>query len=288
IYFDEPTQRRIRHQLYELLADGGYLFLGHSENWTELGKHQRMIAHKNAIFQKAKYVFHGANLSSRSGSTSAVSVMPDISITTGHADSGDRANKLSDSVAIIPDQNNSRGISASVSGKAVSAMPAEELYQRGIEAYHGKDFKQAETLLNAACAKQPESIDFRLARAFLKADQGLIEKAWSECETILQFDNLCADAYYLKGVLLLQKSEFSDAETCFRRCIYCDPHHLPGLYFLTMALEEQTLWDAVKKNCIQILDLLKTRQEFPLTKPWQTDWSLSRIQSDCEDKLKNI
>ena len=45
IYFDKPTQQKLFNRFYELLAPGGYLFLGHSEqlgefqkNFTLLGK----------------------------------------------------------------------------------------------------------------------------------------------------------------------------------------------------------------------------------------------------------
>ncbi|MCD4824355.1 MAG: protein-glutamate O-methyltransferase CheR [Phycisphaerae bacterium] len=34
IYFDKPTQSRLINRYYDLLADGGYLFLGHSESLT--------------------------------------------------------------------------------------------------------------------------------------------------------------------------------------------------------------------------------------------------------------
>ena len=44
-YFDKPTQQKLFNRFYELLAPGGYLFLGHSEqlgefqkNFTLLGK----------------------------------------------------------------------------------------------------------------------------------------------------------------------------------------------------------------------------------------------------------
>ena len=36
IYFDRPTQKRVLDRLCQLLAPGGYLFLGHSDSITGL------------------------------------------------------------------------------------------------------------------------------------------------------------------------------------------------------------------------------------------------------------
>jgi chemotaxis protein methyltransferase CheR len=48
IYFDKPTQARLVARFAELLAPGGYLFVGHSESLTGL-------AHGFAYVQPAVY-----------------------------------------------------------------------------------------------------------------------------------------------------------------------------------------------------------------------------------------
>ena len=49
IYFDKPTQEQLVGRFYELLAPGGYLFIGHSESLTG-------VSHLFRYVQPAVYV----------------------------------------------------------------------------------------------------------------------------------------------------------------------------------------------------------------------------------------
>jgi chemotaxis protein methyltransferase CheR len=35
IYFDDPTQRRVLERMHAVMKPGGWLFVGHSENFTD-------------------------------------------------------------------------------------------------------------------------------------------------------------------------------------------------------------------------------------------------------------
>ena len=48
IYFDKPTQAALVARYYDLLAPGGYLFVGHSESLSAVG-------HAFAYVQPAVY-----------------------------------------------------------------------------------------------------------------------------------------------------------------------------------------------------------------------------------------
>ncbi|OAN65382.1 CheR family methyltransferase [Sphingomonas sp. TDK1] len=50
IYFDKATQKKVVSQLYDCLAPGGYLFLGHSESITGLGLPLEQVA--NTVFRR--------------------------------------------------------------------------------------------------------------------------------------------------------------------------------------------------------------------------------------------
>ncbi|WP_294335243.1 protein-glutamate O-methyltransferase CheR [uncultured Sphingomonas sp.] len=52
IYFDKPTQKKVVSQLYDCLAPGGYLFLGHSESITGLGLPLQQVA--NTVFRRGE------------------------------------------------------------------------------------------------------------------------------------------------------------------------------------------------------------------------------------------
>jgi len=48
IYFDRPTQQRLINRFWDLLAPGGYLFVGHSEGLSG-------VSHKFNYVQPATY-----------------------------------------------------------------------------------------------------------------------------------------------------------------------------------------------------------------------------------------
>lgn len=52
IYFDRPTQKKVLERLYDRLAPGGYLFMGHSENIGSAALPLRSIA--SALYQKTE------------------------------------------------------------------------------------------------------------------------------------------------------------------------------------------------------------------------------------------
>jgi chemotaxis protein methyltransferase CheR len=53
IYFDQEEQRRVIERLHRVIADGGYLFLGHTESIQGLTDKFRFIYHnKGAVYQK--------------------------------------------------------------------------------------------------------------------------------------------------------------------------------------------------------------------------------------------
>ena len=53
IYFDEHEQRRLIEKFHGSLADGGYLFLGHTASLQGLSdKFQFIYRNKGAVYQK--------------------------------------------------------------------------------------------------------------------------------------------------------------------------------------------------------------------------------------------
>jgi len=52
IYFDKPTQMRLFERYADILVDGGYLFLGHSETMHNLSDRFELIG--KTIYRKVK------------------------------------------------------------------------------------------------------------------------------------------------------------------------------------------------------------------------------------------
>lgn len=236
IYFDPKTVLRIQRYLYQLLEDGGYLFLGHSESWHENKLKDEMTPCGYSIYRKTARNAVKVN-------THPVNVPRPKSIPSP-------LGKIADTQPVRPPEPQLKK----------QNQPREntvaELYENGLAAYKDKNFTLAETLFTAALDKMPQSKEVQLALAFLYSDQGKMGEALQLCEALLNIDRLNADAYFLNGLICVGKQQLTQAEASFRRCVYCDENHILGLYYLASLLDDQGLDDKAGRVYVQVFDLL--------------------------------
>jgi chemotaxis protein methyltransferase CheR len=50
IYFDRPTQQELIHRFWDVLEEGGYLFVGHSEGLSAIKHRFRYV--RPAVYRK--------------------------------------------------------------------------------------------------------------------------------------------------------------------------------------------------------------------------------------------
>ena len=71
------------------------------------------------------------------------------------------------------------------------------------------------------------------------ADQGRLKEALTECDRLISAVPDSAQAYYLKGVVLLAFDADPEAVDAFKKAVYLDPKHYQSLIHLSVLAEEQ-------------------------------------------------
>ncbi len=71
------------------------------------------------------------------------------------------------------------------------------------------------------------------------ADQGRLKEALRECDKLIEAVPDSAQAYYLKGVVLLAFDVGPEAVDAFKKAVYLDPKHYQSLIHLSVLAEEQ-------------------------------------------------
>jgi chemotaxis protein methyltransferase CheR len=258
IYFDPGTVSKIREYLYERLEEGGYLLLGHSEIWGEKEQAGMMKSHSHSIYQKAKPACPKKR--------SEVTTTPLERSVTSH---------VKDTVTLI---DNHTQAEAEVQAEKILS---ENWYLGGLTAYQGKDFILAEKLFLTALDLVPDSEAVILSMAYLYADLGEMEKAWQKSEELLQVNSLQAEAYFIKGMIALHKQHLPEAEKLFRRCVYCNENHIPGLYYLGSILDDFGLTTKAGKTYAHALDLLSRLEPSHQEMPWEKSQFYRHMLHKC-------
>lgn len=268
IYFNPETVKRIKQYLFEQLEEGGYLLLGHSETLYEKEYGGQIQPHSHSIYQKTK----SRDTIIRSDS---VTMLPD---STGYFPVNNKT--------IAKSETNELSLPKRQAPSKEAVL--KSWYHRGIQAYRNKEFTLAEKMFLESLARIPDSKDSILSLAYLYADMGEFDKAGQQSEKLLQTNALQAEAYFLKGLIALQKQQLIQAEKLLRRCVYCNEDHVPGFYHLGVILNDQGETDKAGKMYLHAWDLLKrikpTYQEMPWEKIQFYRQLLSKSISTIDEK----
>lgn len=118
---------------------------------------------------------------------------------------------------------------------ASSADQAISLHDKGLEAVMGGDFHKAIRYLEAAVKISPNEPEFRvnLATAYFRLRND--DKALEEINRALALSVEIAEAYNLKGVILLQQKQYEKAIASFSAALHRNPRYIDCLKNLYVA-----------------------------------------------------
>ena len=228
IYFGVEDSRSIIDKIAETLKPGGYLFLGHSETLSYLST------------QFERHSFAGGFYYRKKGGAVPATVVRERKT----------AREQKKSIAVVKPP-------PPVVAPAEAEPQPETLFLAAQAHFDKEEYKAASQILDELLKVQPEHVGALVLHSFIMANSGRFEEAFSLCEKALALDDLRADAYLLKGLILELAGHEERAVVEYRKAILLDmkflmPHYYLGRLLLRVGKEREGMREL--RTCLRFLD----------------------------------
>jgi chemotaxis protein methyltransferase CheR len=253
MYLAPEQAKKVVHNLFHALAEGGWLIVSPSETSQVLFAAFQTVNIPGAIlYRKAS-----------AGPPAMVAVPPQATRSqTPAADvSGPWPPALADvettAQGVIPQQT---GAADAIPASASAGLP-QRSYVEAVELYQQGRYRDVADRLSELCAHnsthaQPMAL---LARA--RANQGRLAEARHWCERALAADRLNAGLYYLWSTILQEQGALEETTLALKQTLYLDPHFVLAHFALGTLARQQGKPKEAGKHFEHALSLLSARQQ---------------------------
>ena len=213
IYFRLPTIKRIVEKFSHCLRPGGYLFLGHAETLTYISDRFQRVQNAGGFYYRLK-----------SGEASQKLAPPEFSMPVVPLAEQKGAPKAPPAPLPLPEPRQA-------SPAPEPAKPdLESLYQRAVQAFNREDFKTASRNYDEILRHDPLHVYSLVGKGFILANQGQYDQAVEFFNQALAVDDLCPEAYYLRGLIYEMAEDYGGAVSEYRKALLLDmdfvmPHY---------------------------------------------------------------
>jgi chemotaxis protein methyltransferase CheR len=257
IYFQAEATRKVIHNFYQSLREGGYLFAGYSESLRYISDEFSTIQQEGAFF----YQKGGAKKTVRKKARK---------IRGGRIISGRSAKKKGPKTV--------RGLKSDEIGQICAR--AKELLEMGRP-------ERASEILSPYLrgSTTPESV--LLLKAEISLNQGDLERAVQLCEKIVKREPLSIGGYYLLGVIYLTWEDEARAIEEFKRVLYLEPEHALARFNLGELYSQVGRFDEARREYSNVVHLLDKRPE-SLDDRFAGGFSPALLIDTCLSRLKAL
>lgn len=222
IYFRLPTIKRIVEKFSQCLCPGGYLFLGHAETLAYISDRFQRLQNAGGFYYRLR--------------------------------EGEVSKRIAPSETVVP-------AAAPVERKAVPNLPPAQLpppeprrttpapapekpdleavYRKAVQAFNREDFQAASRNYDEILRHHPHHVSALVGKGFILANQGQYDIAVEFCDQALTVDDLCPEAYYLRGLILEMAEDFSGAVSEYRKALLLDMDFIMPHYNLSKVFWRQ-------------------------------------------------
>ncbi len=239
IYFRKEMVKRIIKKFYDLLEDKGYLFLGYSENLTQISRGFE----PNSLYGVFFYEKRPPELRTKPKQVpqarpieipSPPRIKPKETV----------APEPKETVAPEPEE-----------------IDEERLYLEGINHFGEERFEKAAEIFEHILEKNPRSARALLGIGFLLANKGRDQEARQKGQEVLEIDQLLPEAYYLLGILNEREGSLKATRESYQRAIFLEKDFIMAHFNLAILYKREGKWREAQREFKNIVNILKTRKD---------------------------
>lgn len=272
IYFRPERTRRLLRDLHEVVTDGGYLLLGHSESLWQLADGFSLIEHDGAFCYRK------------------VSAMPEA------AEPGRRPS--SRRLRSGPEKAGPPGASGMPRRGAPRAMispaplqssleTAGGQYERCLAACRAEAWAEAEASLRALIASNPQFVPAHLLLGGVFAHRGRYEEASQQAEHVLRLNDLEPRAHLLQGMMAAGSGRLDEARGSFRRALYLNDSLALAHFWLGNLYRDSGDIDRARSEYENVVRDWE-RHTLDFTEEFASDLSAEQIVDFCRHALRRL
>ncbi|MBF0387241.1 MAG: tetratricopeptide repeat protein [Candidatus Omnitrophica bacterium] len=282
IYFNPDTTRALMGRFYNALADGGYMFLGHSETLWQINHQFRTIEYPHTFIYKKDLGAVVPEPSPAQVSLPVFSFDEKIFGSSGlssfrPAGAPGTADNFSPSGAAVP----------SVEEVFFMDSQTEAYVNEAGDNYRGRKYAEAFVCLEKALARNAGHPRANLLKAVILADQAKYDEAIAVLSALVQKDNLNEEATFLLALLYAKAGLAVKAEAMFRRIIFLAADEPLAYFHLGNILAARQL---PPRAALEFRNAIRLLEKRPANEPvkFGDDLSSGALLQACKRNLLSL
>lgn len=254
MYFAPERAKKVIHNLYRSLIDGGWLIVSPSETSQALFSQFATVNFPGLILYQKK-----DGDPSRTGQ--AVEAFPDTLVEGPGVSFQPPVHVLTEPVpeAIVPHET--RALLPLQGEEQDIANPPPAPYAEATALYEQGRYAEASEQIAGLLADHPNDAQAMTLLARVYANQGRLAEAFQWCERAIAADKLAAGCHYLLATVLQERGQVEEAVRSLKRALYLDPHFVLAHFALGNFAKQQGKLREWAKHFENALSLLSRYPE---------------------------